>query len=304
MPGEENLDAGVMEHISSCMACSEKLKAVLKITRAIGSADDFALPDDFEERVRRSIASTAEKKHGEGRRVFAYPLAAAAAVVFVIITLFNIRPAAIKQSGTVPAKKSNVTAVAAAPGRKVKSPGRTQENMPPRSVPATEKNTQQNDTVLASAIDEGGGKNDAVLSNTSALPASRSPAFQQPAQQPKTAVEADKRSGVSDASVKSGQTQEKMQAGAQVFGTIIHPSNNDTAQVKCSLTVPGQVRIVIYDRNGMIIKRVFSGEKPAGTFTVEWKGELDSGMTASNGIYIMYIKTEEFEQKIKLGVIK
>jgi len=61
------------------------------------------------------------------------------------------------------------------------------------------------------------------------------------------------------------------------------------------------VDIVIYDVAGNIVK---TWDNVSGERYKEWDGKNDNGKELNAGIYIVYIKGKDIDEKIKMVIIK
>jgi hypothetical protein len=73
----------------------------------------------------------------------------------------------------------------------------------------------------------------------------------------------------------------------------------DLRQVK-----PGDLDVAIYDVAGRLIRRVRTGNAPAGEQRLTWDGRCDDGTTAGAGIYFVRARTKGSEQKAKIVRLK
>lgn len=85
---------------------------------------------------------------------------------------------------------------------------------------------------------------------------------------------------------------------------MFHPLKGEVVTIKYSIQKAGAVVIIVYDRKGKIIKRILNGLKQPGFYSGTWDGQDENGVTAGNGIYIIYVKAGSVESKIKTGLIK
>ena len=65
-----------------------------------------------------------------------------------------------------------------------------------------------------------------------------------------------------------------------------------------------KVNVSIYNSLGQIVKVLKNKYQPAGSYSVQWDGKDDNGISLSSGIYICRIQALEFTQSIKLVLLK
>jgi flagellar hook assembly protein FlgD len=83
-----------------------------------------------------------------------------------------------------------------------------------------------------------------------------------------------------------------------------NPFNPSTS---VSYTVPerGAVTVEIYDTRGeRVATLVSSAEHTAGAYTIEWTGRVDSGATASSGVYFARIAQNGSVRSKKMMLLK
>jgi len=100
-----------------------------------------------------------------------------------------------------------------------------------------------------------------------------------------------------------GQEQ-SLNVSVNVYNNIIHPIKGEYVTINYQVDNTCAVSVIIYDRNARIIKTIFAGTNTPGFYRQTWKGDDDGGYMVNAGIYIVHIKTDKIDKKIKLGVIK
>jgi hypothetical protein len=103
---------------------------------------------------------------------------------------------------------------------------------------------------------------------------------------------------------KSGPGGEQMSGDISVVNNVIHPSNGEAAEIRYRVIKSCNVLVIIYDRNGRVVRRISDGAKQPGDYTEYWKGDAESGSMAAAGIYILRVKTGSYDKTEKLGVIR
>jgi uncharacterized repeat protein (TIGR01451 family) len=94
-------------------------------------------------------------------------------------------------------------------------------------------------------------------------------------------------------------------AGARIIsGNIINPLKGESISIQFNVPSPCEVKIIVYDRNGRLVKILASGTESAGTYTVKWTGTSRNWNVVSAGIYVIYVKICSYEKKLKVVVRK
>jgi hypothetical protein len=65
---------------------------------------------------------------------------------------------------------------------------------------------------------------------------------------------------------------------------------NPNVALDYALPANGDVKLLIYDVNGRIVRRLVSGEKPGGTHTAVWNARDDDGLRVSSGVYFVRLR--------------
>jgi hypothetical protein len=65
---------------------------------------------------------------------------------------------------------------------------------------------------------------------------------------------------------------------------------NVTTVIPFQLYTTSKLNVNIYDTQGRLIKKLFSGVKPAGMYNLAWNGKTNYGRDAASGIYIVLLK--------------
>ncbi|MBN2105354.1 T9SS type A sorting domain-containing protein [bacterium] len=82
-----------------------------------------------------------------------------------------------------------------------------------------------------------------------------------------------------------------------------NPFNPDT-QIQFSLPSSGDVRIIIYNMRGQIVKTLMNQRKPAGHHMIRWDGRNDEGWQMPSGVYVYTLKVGSFFAAKKLLLLK
>jgi flagellar hook assembly protein FlgD len=68
-----------------------------------------------------------------------------------------------------------------------------------------------------------------------------------------------------------------------------NPFNPET-KIEYHLPCPSEVRLMIYDIRGQLVRELIQGEKPAGYHEVIWDSRNSAGQNVAAGIYIYKIE--------------
>ena len=79
---------------------------------------------------------------------------------------------------------------------------------------------------------------------------------------------------------------------------------NPSTSIRFAVPEPSHIRLVIYDLRGRQIATLTDAEYQPGWHTVQWSGKTTLGTQASTGIYLVRLQTENFNQVIKMTLMK
>ena len=81
---------------------------------------------------------------------------------------------------------------------------------------------------------------------------------------------------------------------------------SDKTTIRFNMDEISEVSVRIYDSNGSLVwnRNISAGNISYGTNNISWDGANDSGIPASNGVYIMEIKTEKASVRKKIAIIR
>ncbi|MCK5219334.1 hypothetical protein KAR10_07425 [bacterium] len=85
---------------------------------------------------------------------------------------------------------------------------------------------------------------------------------------------------------------------------IVRPSMNKPVHIDVKIAEAQRVVVKIYSLRGKLIKTLADRVADAGTFETVWEGVSQKGVLVSSGIYIVHIKTDTFDEKRKLAVVR
>ena len=75
------------------------------------------------------------------------------------------------------------------------------------------------------------------------------------------------------------------------LGTNFPNPFNGTTVLPYELNETTQVRLTVFDLSGRIVNELVFGEKPAGSYQVEWDGRNAKGFVVSSGMYIYSLQS-------------
>jgi hypothetical protein len=82
-----------------------------------------------------------------------------------------------------------------------------------------------------------------------------------------------------------------------------NPFNPET-NIAFDLAKGSKVEIEIYNIKGQKVKTLLNEVKPAGSYTVNWKGKDDKGKSVASGIYFCRFKTRDYTSTRKMLMLK
>ncbi len=82
-----------------------------------------------------------------------------------------------------------------------------------------------------------------------------------------------------------------------------NPFNPETT-IEFSLPVQCRVMVEVFDLLGRKIQTLFDGMENSGTHQVSWNGKDESGAEVSSGVYFYQVRTEQFNAKKKMLLIR
>jgi hypothetical protein len=85
---------------------------------------------------------------------------------------------------------------------------------------------------------------------------------------------------------------------------VVRPASAQPLQVAVQLARAQHVTINIYTRSGKLVKTLMDQMQNAGTFDAVWQGVNAKGQVVGSGVYIVHIKTDTFEEKRKVVVVR
>jgi hypothetical protein len=304
---EISANSGLISHVRACKACSRKYGFILNLSAATALKETVRLPLDFESRVWDKI--------GEPNPSFSFlqniirhkwALAAAAAAIILLAAVPHINKGAVSKNAKEMFVKINNNAQGGIKNAEkadlkepVKFSGGQRENIAADNAVVKQNIEKQEAVPKTGKIQPGNPEYTAdhsapaplYMAGSSVVPAGKvAAAGVNPVQQELTA------------SYKKGE--DEINGDVAVFGNVFHPLQGGAVTIKYRVKNKANVVMMAYDRRGKVMKRIFSGERMPGIYTESWNGTDDSGITAGSGVYVIYLKTDSSENKIKVGIIK
>jgi flagellar hook assembly protein FlgD len=85
---------------------------------------------------------------------------------------------------------------------------------------------------------------------------------------------------------------------------VVRPNDQQPVCISARLEKSQHVLVRIYTKRGQLVKTLYDDLAQAGNFEVAWKGVNRQGSVVSSGVYFVYIKTDCFEEKRKVVVVR
>ena len=79
---------------------------------------------------------------------------------------------------------------------------------------------------------------------------------------------------------------------------------NPSTTISYQLEDAGMISLAVFDINGRLIKSLVSGKQSGGAYTVEWKGNDNSGQMVSAGLYFYRLSVDNGSQTRKMLLLK
>jgi len=107
-----------------------------------------------------------------------------------------------------------------------------------------------------------------------------------------------KKGGIS-ATMLSGTTE-----NSPILGKNYPNPFNPETDIFFSLPERTQVSLIIYNILGEKVKTLADGEMDAGTHSIHWNGRDEAGNSVASGVYFYRLKAEDFDQTMKMILMK
>lgn len=85
-------------------------------------------------------------------------------------------------------------------------------------------------------------------------------------------------------------------------GSIINPLQGETTTIAYELNREEEVKIIVFDRKGKLIKTLVLEKKKASIYTTVWDGSFEDGSKVGEGIYIIRVKIGGYARNLKAAV--
>ena len=79
---------------------------------------------------------------------------------------------------------------------------------------------------------------------------------------------------------------------------------NPTTEISFGIPEAGEVKLVIYNFSGQLVRTLVSGQLSAGNHKVTWNATDDSGIRVASGIYLYVLKAGSITIQKKLTLMK
>ena len=307
LDGKITGDKVVISHIHTCAVCAKEYKAVKALKTALALNEKVQIPADFNAGVWKKIGkpspSLLDRVFGSRpNTAFVFKTAAAmAAVVFMIVMAKNTFVK--NESVAAVSPQAQVKTVVAKVIKKVS---------PAKALPCPEEKPAVPVEVAINNVPE---ENKAVNQPEEAEPKSgRGPAAAENNVLAKTDVtkgapavlkETRPDSGMSAAAISKNPEAVKVLNGeVEIRHNVFNPAQGGKMSLKYEVKTLSQVIVQVYNKKGEPIKSIFKGTRQPGIYEDTWDGTCDSGMQAPAEVYIVYIKTDMVEKRIKAAVVK
>ena len=89
----------------------------------------------------------------------------------------------------------------------------------------------------------------------------------------------------------------------ELVGNYPNPFNPATT-IKCSLAVPSNLQINIYNIKGQKVKSLLNEYRPAGEHSIVWNGKNDNGNDVGSGVYFYRMEAEGYMVTKKMVILK
>ncbi|MCX8092689.1 MAG: hypothetical protein N3E50_00820 [Candidatus Goldbacteria bacterium] len=301
--GFEIKDEYVLSHIKSCRKCLNEYNAVLKIKNALNTKEKIKAPYDFNNRVWNKIGEPRPSVFDFMNKLLILKPAFAAAITlvlfFVLLCVYNIKDNLfnVKKDNIVyninkediSDKKTIASEIKQVEKHEIKV---SEINRPPQQ----ENNSSEEKEKQIVIKDK--SKKEEVVYNTY---------IHQPEDIKSGKVTGEK---IAVAEVKKEPNKIEtsdiryLREDYKIFNNIINPIKGEKVLIRYKIQNQCQVKIIIYDRNGELVRELVNENKNTGVYEATWDGRDAKGNISGAGIYYIYLKTDIVEKKIKTLVIK
>ena len=100
-----------------------------------------------------------------------------------------------------------------------------------------------------------------------------------------------------DITNKTGPDIEKNSCG---FINVAPNPFKEYTNINLEINNPGNVKVLVYDIKGTLIKTLFNDYRGTGKFQLRWEGTTGNGLLCENGIYLVTVETGNTVSKQKV----
>lgn len=79
---------------------------------------------------------------------------------------------------------------------------------------------------------------------------------------------------------------------------------NPIVTIEYSISKDGPVHLKIYDINGRLVKKLFTGTKKSGSYRITWDGKNEHGIAVASGVYFCRLKMVDFQATQKMVLLR
>jgi hypothetical protein len=306
-------DTEMQKHISGCPSCSKEYRAITALKKGYAANERTTPPADFNEGVWEKIGQPApslfEKIFGTAFTPgFALQAAAtAAAFVFLVIMAQKtfVKNEVVNKTvakAVKTEKQMAVKPVVQSPGVAGKKPLNVPAPVEMARVQATPQPTagQYIEPVKVAKAGEGPGKGPEKSSKQGNVYMAN-PATQPPV----TSSGSQAGPGVSEAGInKNPGFLQKLSKPVVIESNVFNPGQGGALHIKYEVGKSAPVTIIVYNLKGEPVAQLVKAQKEAGVYEETWAGYDDNKTPLPSGKYIIYIKTDLTEQKVKAAIVK
>ena len=90
----------------------------------------------------------------------------------------------------------------------------------------------------------------------------------------------------------------------QNFPNPFNPSTTLSFDIPETNTPQIRLRLSIYNSKGQLVRRLYDGYSPAGSFNMEWNGSFENGSPVASGINYARMAADQYTKTIKMVLLK
>ena len=96
----------------------------------------------------------------------------------------------------------------------------------------------------------------------------------------------------------------KQRAGVTILNNVINPLEGEKTILTYDLEKSGTVTINIFSLSGDVVKTLFKGRQPSGSYRFTWDGKNTGGRAVARGIYFIRVVGPDIDEYRKVMVVK